>query len=433
MNALERLERANPVTDSDRLLSASGAMDDFVLAVKERSGIMQTTDGRAPIEVPETQVQETDPIKPVFKKERRRGLVYAFAVATIALIFVGVAWAVLSNDSQPDVAPQPTPTPTTLEETTQTTVPESSEPLVELPAGIAASVVGAVSPGIQPCDVQIDGDGFAWVSMNGNPQLAKLDPVTGATLASYPVSQLPCEMAFLDGSLWVSHFGGRFNVNVNVNPGATPNTLDRIDPATGEVVAGIDLDTVAWDLEAADGSIWASLRSGGTVVRIDPATNAVVAEIAAGAGTMSGLASTPGTVWVASEDDIAVVGIDTSSNDVSAVIALPLVPKYLVAADDALWVSTSDRKVFRIDLGTNEVGPPIDINDLPLQLSVADGYIWVAGESDGILTRIDPATSETTELQLTAGTYAAEPVGSLLWIPDYTGTEIYFLDPGLVE
>ena len=129
MNTLERLVRANPVADSDRLLSASGAMDDFVLAVKQRSGIVKTTEDRAPIEVPETQVQEIDPNGPIFKKDRRRGLVYALAAALVVLILGSVVWAVVLNDPEPDVAPQPGPTPTTIVDTTPTTVPEGSEPV----------------------------------------------------------------------------------------------------------------------------------------------------------------------------------------------------------------------------------------------------------------------------------------------------------------
>jgi hypothetical protein len=62
MSTLERLERANPVADADRLLSAPGAMDDFVLAVKERSGIVQTAEDRAPIEVP-TEIKTEPPRK----------------------------------------------------------------------------------------------------------------------------------------------------------------------------------------------------------------------------------------------------------------------------------------------------------------------------------------------------------------------------------
>ena len=96
MSTLERLERANPVPDADRLLSAPGAMDDFVLAVKERSGIVRTTEDRPPIEVPiDTKSKPT-------RKDWRRRLVpvLAAAAAVIAAILVVVAL----SSTEPDVA-----------------------------------------------------------------------------------------------------------------------------------------------------------------------------------------------------------------------------------------------------------------------------------------------------------------------------------------
>jgi len=102
MNALERLESANPVADTDRLLSAPGAMDDFVLAVKERSGIMHTTSDQAPIEVP----TESNPIE--IKKggvDWRRRLVPALvAAAVLAVVTAGILYAFAGGSSDPDVA-----------------------------------------------------------------------------------------------------------------------------------------------------------------------------------------------------------------------------------------------------------------------------------------------------------------------------------------
>ena len=100
MSTLERLERANPVTDADRLLSAPGAMDDFVLAVKERSGIVQTAENRAPIEVP-TETRTKPP-----RKDWRRRLVPALVAAAAVIAAIVVAVALLSGDDEPDVTNQ---------------------------------------------------------------------------------------------------------------------------------------------------------------------------------------------------------------------------------------------------------------------------------------------------------------------------------------
>ena len=103
MSTLERLERANPVADADRLLSAPGAMDDFVLAVKERSGIVQTAEDRPPIEVPPETKRETQ-AKPSPDPRRRRGLWVAAAALVVAVIAAGVVITMAGGDDEPDVA-----------------------------------------------------------------------------------------------------------------------------------------------------------------------------------------------------------------------------------------------------------------------------------------------------------------------------------------
>ncbi len=114
MSAIERLERANPVPDEDRLLAAPGAMDAFVSSVKERSGIVKKTDktgagveDRPPIEVP------TDAVA-VEGSRRRFGLV---AAAAVVVLVIGAAAAILTltGDGGDDVvaASPTTPGPVT--------------------------------------------------------------------------------------------------------------------------------------------------------------------------------------------------------------------------------------------------------------------------------------------------------------------------------
>ena len=82
---------ANPVSDLDTL---EDLMSPRLEVVEQRTGDMT-----------DTKVREIDPNRPVFKKERRRGLVYGLAAALVALILGSVVWAVLLNDPGTDVAP----------------------------------------------------------------------------------------------------------------------------------------------------------------------------------------------------------------------------------------------------------------------------------------------------------------------------------------
>ena len=52
--------------------------------------------------------------------------------------------------------------------------------------------------------------------------------------------------------------------------------LNRIDPATGEVVATIGLGVEPGGLAFGEGSLWVTGRHSPTLVRIDPSVNEVV-------------------------------------------------------------------------------------------------------------------------------------------------------------
>ena len=52
--------------------------------------------------------------------------------------------------------------------------------------GLGGSVVGVVNVGIRPRALELDPDGFPWVTMFGSAVVVKLDPATGDSLASYP-------------------------------------------------------------------------------------------------------------------------------------------------------------------------------------------------------------------------------------------------------
>jgi len=118
MSAIERLERANPVPDEDRLLAAPGAMDAFVSSVKERSGIVKKTDktgagveDRPPIEVP----TGSGPGE-VVAVEGSRSRFRLVAAAAVVVLVIGAAAAILtlSGDGGDDVvAASPTPGPIT--------------------------------------------------------------------------------------------------------------------------------------------------------------------------------------------------------------------------------------------------------------------------------------------------------------------------------
>src|SRR5215471_2680273 len=109
--------------------------------------------------------------------------------------------------------------------------------------------------------------GAVWVSLwaSANGHLLRLDRSTGKALGQFPSRADPS--MFADGSLWAIE-----NDEINIK-----STIVRIDPASGSVVATIDLPNLATILTAApDGTIWVSEHSGLPHPRlwtINPTTN----------------------------------------------------------------------------------------------------------------------------------------------------------------
>lgn len=92
MSTLERLRGANPVPEPDRLLGAPDAMETFVLAVKERSGIVQGTHEHP------TELDDRTTTAP------GRGVWLMAAAAAATVVVVGIVAALLSVTTDPEPA-----------------------------------------------------------------------------------------------------------------------------------------------------------------------------------------------------------------------------------------------------------------------------------------------------------------------------------------
>ncbi len=154
-------------------------------------------------------------------------------------------------------------------------------------------------------DGLVNAAGSLWAS--SNDQIIRLDPTSGKTIGRLPVHGRPS--AFADGSIWALE-------NDTVNNVAH---VLRIDPASGSVVANIELPDLAFPVEAApNGTIWVGEDSGIAhphLWKIDPATNALAGQVDLGNVTSSiqDLAvAADGTVWASLFDANLVLRIKPS-------------------------------------------------------------------------------------------------------------------------
>jgi hypothetical protein len=135
--------------------------------------------------------------------------------------------------------------------------------------GAGPSPKGATGPSSHPAQQQDEAVG--------------LDPLSGATVASIPVGKDPVDIAFGEGSVWVTNHGD--------------GTVTRIDPATHRAETIPDVPD-AGAIAVTDGAAWVS--SDANVLKIDPSTNRVGQTLPINGDESGDVAVEPqsGSVWV---------------------------------------------------------------------------------------------------------------------------------------
>jgi streptogramin lyase len=145
----------------------------------------------------------------------------------------------------------------------------------------------------------VEDAGRIWIVNHRDGTLERIDAATNTLtrLAKLP-GDAPERMALASGSLWVTGRG---------------TDLLRVDPSTGAVLATIEIGAGGTDVRAAGGSIWVTaptteedLRGNpflDRLLRIDPATNTIVETIRPTARVVvTGTAVTGSTFWIADNE-----------------------------------------------------------------------------------------------------------------------------------
>lgn len=143
-----------------------------------------------------------------------------------------------------------------------------------------------------------------WVLSDTSASIAvRVDPTTNGVIGTIPVPAASEAIRAGFDSLWITQF---------------PNSITRIDPSNGTVLATIDAH--AQFLAMNSDGVWALDGDTGVVHRIDPTTNTVVADIAVSEGALvGGLAAIEASdmVWV-QMPGLALGVIDPATNTVSS-------------------------------------------------------------------------------------------------------------------
>ena len=187
------------------------------------------------------------------------------------------------------------------------------------------------------------GEGAVWVSANHSQTIYKIDPETNSVVmrisADFRVSNHPGELG--EGSVWAITGGGndvlrRYSARTDAeqatiplpSPSARGVVVDfgsiwiagsrevelyRIDPATNQIIATIDLHSRPVTLASGEGSVWVR-QVDGTVQRIDGTSGKLLATFATEALGEGGDTAVGGhSVWINSRG-VALMQIDPRTN-----------------------------------------------------------------------------------------------------------------------
>jgi YVTN family beta-propeller protein len=281
---------------------------------------------------------------------------------------------------------------------------------------VPAYVAARVTVGRSPSSVAIDPTGV-WVTNWFDNTLSRINPATNTVLATIPLvlpgTAGPEAITTGGGSLWVT------TTEYAADDTNLPGSVLRIDPATGAVLATIAAGRGAYDIAYGYGAVWVTNIVDGNVQRIDPTTNQVVTTIQVFGAW--GIAVDSTAVWVVN-DAGTVTRIDPVTNQV--LLSFPTQPTgaYIVAGNGSLWMShpgtdgLGDGSVSRIDPATNAVIANIPVGDLPYELAVAGGSVWVGLNQTPVVVRINTATNTVlNRLTVGVGVYAIAATDHVVW------------------
>jgi len=235
--------------------------------------------------------------------------------------------------------------------------------------------------------------------------VARIDPASGKVVDGAAVDTMPTSIAYGEGSVWVGNFES--------------HTVQPVDPTTNEAGSAIGLDGNPTGIAVGGGSVWVTSSISGQLYQIDPSTNAA-RRIPTDTG-VTGVAYGEDAVWVTNGQRDAVLRFDPSAPTdppQSIQLAEGSQPAGIAVGAGSIWVAESLKgAVVRIDPKTMEVIQTILVlSGQPNKLAFGEGYVWVTNTDDDSLTRIDPVTNRGTTIKVGNGPTGVATSPGAVWV-----------------
>jgi len=250
------------------------------------------------------------------------------------------------------------------------------------------------------------------VLVAGPSGLVSIDPATERKRWRSEVSAYQVTGGF--GAVWATDFDD--------------SVVRRLDPASGKVLATVQVEGNPIGIIAGGDSIWTAGHRLGLVSRIDPATNRVVETIRVGPDGPSGamrMAAQASYVYVDIYSTSTVVQIDTRTGRVTKRIRVhPLTAcGRLIPDGAAIWVTgcREDDRVARLDLRTDRVSVSDALGAYADGALMTRGVAWFSAVSAdgqvGSLIGVDRRTAkEVARLHIGSATDSSVAAFESLWV-----------------
>lgn len=235
-------------------------------------------------------------------------------------------------------------------------------------------------------------EGSVWAAEGaGGEKVHRIDPASGRIIASIDVSRNPMGLAYGAGAIWVTA-ADKVNKAGGVLLSVRGLSLYRIDPATNRVVASVSIpiadppaNTMPGTMLAFVGNaVWTGDAWSGTVVRIDPAGERVVATLEAPQLESSGARG--------------IYSLRTIGDRL-------LLTRYGYKGGRGAEANlVTELTVWQIDQATNRItGEPAHLAREGVVLAIIDGVGWLGSSRVDGLTRVNPMTLQPLAQPLMVG------------------------------
>ena len=269
-----------------------------------------------------------------------------------------------------------------------------------------SQVVGHVLVGRRPVALAI-GHGSVWVANADDGTVSRIDRNRREVTRTIGIGAPAIDLAVAADAVWVAN--------------GSDGTVARIDPSADAVVETIDLrgsSELAWNptyaVAADDDSVWIAAGPH-HVLRIDPATNEPVAIIDVGHAPV-GVAIGDEALWVVTIAERA-MRIEPSTDTATTEVPIGY-PIALTTGKQAVWVADTRGQVWCINPDTAAVSQTTPVGRGLVGLCATDGVVFAANNADGTVVRIDAQDGQVVGLVPVghAPTDVASLDGKTVWV-----------------